>query len=272
MHCEPLTGVIGAEVSGVDLADVATLPMDDLRAAFVTHKVLVFRDQRLDDRGQRAFAAGFGPLQVFPFGSAVDPAIPEVHAVATGGPGPKVANADIWHSDATFMTTPPLGTVLRAVRLPAGGGDTLFSDTTAAYDALSGPVRRMVDELTATHDVAGSSAHRKSLHDRFPPVSHPVVRVHPITGRRALFINRIFTTRIDGLSVREEEALRPLLCDHVQSPDFQCRVRWAPGTLVMWDNRSTQHYAVHDYHEPRVMHRVLIDGDVPRGVEARADR
>ena len=271
MHCEPLTGTIGAEVSGIDLAAIDTLPKDDLDAAFVAHKVLVFRDQQLDDRGQRAFAAIFGTPQVFPFGPSVDPDLPEVHAIATGGPGPKVANADIWHSDATFMTSPPLGTVLRAVRLPGGGGDTLFTDTTAAYDALSAPVRRLVDELTASHDVARSSAHRKSLHDRFPPVTHPVVRVHPVTGRRALFVNRTFTSGLLGLSAREEEALLPLLCDHVQSPDFQCRVRWAPGTLVMWDNRSTQHYAVHDYHEPRVMHRVLIDGDVPRGVEPRTD-
>ncbi len=267
-----MTGSIGAEVSGVDLSDRAGLPHSAIEAALIEHKVLVFRDQRIDDRAQRDFAARFGPLQQFPFGGPVDPAVPEVHAIATGGGGPKRANADIWHSDATFMATPPLGSVLRAVQLPARGGDTLFADTEVAYDALSAPLRAMLDELTATHDFAKSTSHRRPLHDQYPPVTHPVVRVHPVTGRRALYVNRIFTTRLDDLSEREDEALLPLLCDHVQSPDFQCRVRWTPGTVVMWDNRCTQHYAVHDYREPRVMHRVVIDGDKPTGPADRPPR
>lgn len=260
-----MSGTIGAEVFGVDLADRDGLPFAAVEAALLEHKVLVFRDQVLDDVAQRDFAARFGPVQQFPFGAPVDPTVPEVHAIATGGPGPKVANADIWHSDATFMPAPPLGSVLRAVQLPPRGGDTLFADTEAAYAQLSSPVQRIVDELVATHDFTNSSAHRRPLHDRFPPVQHPVVRVHPVTGRRGLFVNRTFTVRLEGLTVREDEVLLPLLIEQVHSPDVQCRVRWAPGTVVMWDNRCTQHYAVYDYDQPRRMHRVVIDGDVPVG-------
>ena len=148
--------------------------------------------------------------------------------------------------------------------MPSHGGDTLFADAAAAYDALSSRMQRMLDELTATHDFANSSAHRRPLHDEYPPVSHPVVRVHPDTGRRSLFVNRIFTSRIDQLTDRENEVLLPMLCDHIRSPDFQCRFTWHPGSVAFWDNRCTQHYAVADYREPRVMHRVVIDGTVPR--------
>lgn len=261
MRCDPLTTTIGAEVDGIDLARLAPDEQTAVEAALLEHKVLVFRDQTIDDRAQRDFAARFGPVQRFPFGEPVDPALPEVHAIATGGPGPKVGNADIWHSDATFRADPPMGSVLRAVQLPACGGDTLFADTEAAYGSLSSSVQRLIEGLTAVHDFSHSSAHRRPLHDRFPPIDHPVVRAHPVTGRPSLFVNRIFTVRINDLTERENAALLPMLCDHVASPDFQCRIRWLPGSVVMWDNRCTQHYAVADYAERRVMHRVVIDGD-----------
>jgi taurine dioxygenase len=264
VRVEPLTPTLGAVLHGIELADADSAAIAIVREALLTHKVVFFRDQNLDDRAQRDFAACFGPLQRFPFGSPVDEAVPEVHAIAGGGERPKVGNADIWHSDATFLAAPPLGSVLRSVTLPSHGGDTLFADAEAAYDALSSRMQRMLDELTATHDFANSSAHRRPLHDEYPPVSHPVVRVHPDTGRRSLFVNRIFTARIDQLTDRENEALLPMLCDHIRSPDFQCRFTWQPGSVAFWDNRCTQHYAVADYREPRVMHRVVIDGTVPR--------
>lgn len=261
----PLTATIGAELPGVDLANAGEADIAAVLDALLRHKVVFFRDQSLDDRAQRDLARRFGTLEPFPFGGPVDPSVPEVHAIATGG-GPKVANADIWHSDATFLASPPMGSILRAVTLPACGGDTLFADMEAAYDALSSPLQRLVDELTATHDVARSSSHRRPLDDRFPPVSHPVVRVHPVTGRRSLFVNRIFTVRLDQLGERENETLLPMLCDHVRSPDFQCRFHWEPGSVAFWDNRCTQHYAVADYDERRVMHRVVVNGDPPRGI------
>jgi taurine dioxygenase len=263
IEVEPLTPAVGAVLHGVDLAAFDASTVAVVRDALLTHKVVFFRDQALDDRTQRDFAACFGPVQRFPFGAPVDEAVPEVHAIASGGDRPKVGNADIWHSDATFLAAPPLGSVLRAVTLPSGGGDTLFADAEAAYEALSSRMQRLVLELTATHDFAKSSAHRRPLHEQYPPVSHPVVRVHPDTGRRSLYVNRIFTTRIDELNDRENEALLPMLCDHIASPDFQCRFSWRPGSVAFWDNRCTQHYAVADYRESRVMHRVVIDGSVP---------
>jgi len=258
--------VIGAELHGVDIAR----PDDDVVAAveqaLLRHKVVFFRNQQIDDRSQRDFAARFGSPQRFPFGSPVDEAIPEVHAISSGGGGAKTGNADIWHSDATFMTTPPLGSILRAVQLPAYGGDTLFANMEAAYEALSPSIQQLLDQLTATHDFTRSSSHRGGRQAEYPPVSHPVVRVHPVTGRKALFVNRIFTERINELSARENETLLNFLCDHVRSPDFQCRFSWRPGSVAFWDNRCTQHYAVADYTERRVMHRVVIDGDRPLAV------
>ena len=259
-----LTPTIGAELLGIDLAspDAGTIAL--VHAALLAHKVVFFRDQVLDDRAQRDFAANFGPLQRFPFGSPVDEATPEVHAIATGGDGPKVGNADIWHTDATFLATPPLGSLLRAVVLPSSGGDTLFADTEAAYDALSSRMQRMLDGLTATHDFTHSSAHRRPLHDQYPPVSHPVVRVHPETGRKSLFVNRIFTVRINELTTPENDAVLPMLYEHVRSPEFQCRFAWRPGSVAFWDNRCTQHYAVMDYPPcHRKMERAGIIGDTP---------
>jgi taurine dioxygenase len=260
-----LTTGIGAEVLGIDCAAPTSEQLGAVHEALLAHKVVFFRDQQLDDRAQRDFAAHFGPPQRFPFGGPVDESVPEVHAIASGGEAGKVGNADIWHADATFMATPPLGSILRAVQLPSTGGDTLFANTEAAYEALSSRLQRMLDECTATHDFTKSSSHRRPLHDTYPPVQHPVVRVHPVTGRRSLFVNRIFTVRIDQLSERENEVLLPMLCDHVRAPDFQCRFSWRPGSVAFWDNRCTQHYAVADYRERRVMHRVVIDGDRPIG-------
>jgi taurine dioxygenase len=268
LQVDPLTPRIGAVLHGIDLADPAPGQIDRARTALLDHKVIFFPDQCIDDRAQRDFAAHFGTPQRFPFGGPVDQSVPEVHAIASGGERGKVGNADIWHSDATFMAEPPMGSILRAVRLPTTGGDTLFADTEAAYEALSSRLQRMLVECTATHDFTKSSSHRAPLTDRYPPVQHPVVRVHPVTGRRSLFVNRIFTVRIDQLTDRENEVLLPMLCDHVRAPDFQCRFSWRPGSVAFWDNRCTQHYAVADYREERVMHRVVIDGDRPIGPTA----
>jgi taurine dioxygenase len=264
MAIHPCSPVVGAEIRDIDLSRPTADDLATIRSALLAHHVVFFRDQRLDDQRQRDLAAHFGPLQRFPFGAPVDDALPEVHAIATGGVGPRVGNADIWHSDATFMKAPPYGSILRAVELPPCGGDTLFANMGAAYDALSSSMQRLIDDLTATHDFTHSSAHRRPLDDRYPPVSHPVVRVLPESGRKALYVNRIFTVRIDQLSARENDVVLPFLCDHVRSPDFQCRFSWTPGAVAFWDNRCTQHYAVPDYSgERRVMHRVTVTGERP---------
>lgn len=262
---KPLTHNIGAEVSGVDLAaPVDTDVAKELVDLFHTYQVLFFRTQEMDDRAQRDFAGVFGPLHHFAFLPPISEELPEVHVLDIDGARPKTANADIWHSDATFLEAPPLGSVLRAVILPEVGGDTLWASMYAAYDALSSRVQRLVEDMTAVHDSSNSISHAsKAANAGYGPVTHPVVRTHPATGRKALFVNKTFTTRLEGLTERENDHLLPLLTDHVRSPDFQVRFHWSPGAVALWDNRCTQHYAVADYSGRRRMHRVVIEGDTP---------
>ena len=255
-------------MAGVDLRR----PLPDatvaaLREALLAHLVLFFRDQALTDDEHLAFATRFGPLSVPPLATKYQerPTVTVLDQVRPKGEG-----ADEWHSDNTFMPRPPMGSILRAVRLPAVGGDTCFASMYAAYEALSPPVRALVDDLQAVHDVtkpmrkAIAAGHTTldlaDMQRRWPPVEHPVVVTHPETGRRGLFVNRNSTTRLVGVSERENDALLPFLLDHVRSPEFQCRFHWAPDSVAFWDNRCVQHYAVADYDERRVMHRVTVDG------------
>ena len=270
MEIEPLTPTIGAMVTGVDLSaelDAATVAA--IRRALLDHLVLFFRDQDLDDERHLAFALRFGSLSVPPLATAYQdtPAVTVLDQVKPKGEG-----ADQWHSDNSFMAHPPLGSVLRCVRLPeGGGGDTCFASSYAAYESLPTPLRDLADGLEAVHDI--TKPMRKALaaghtnldlaetQKRWPPVTHPVVITHPETGRRALYVNRNSTTHVVGLTERQNEAILPLLCDAFRSPDVQCRFRWEPGSVAFWDNRSVQHYAVADYTERRVMHRVTVDFD-----------
>jgi taurine dioxygenase len=268
----PLTAAIGAEVSGVDLRQpLRDETVAELRAALVAHLVLFFRDQPLSDEEHVAFALRFGPLSVPPLTTRYQdrPTVTVLDQVRPHGEG-----ADEWHSDNTFMATPPMGSILRAVRLPTVGGDTCFASMYAAYEALSPPLRSLVDGLTAVHDVtkpmrkAIAAGHTTlglaEMQERWPPVEHPVVVTHPESGRKGLFVNRNSTTRLVGVTERENDALLPFLLDHVRSPEFQCRFHWKPDSVAFWDNRCVQHYAVADYDERRVMHRVTIDGPPAR--------
>jgi taurine dioxygenase len=264
----PLTAAVGAEVSGVDLS----APVDDatvaaIRSALLEHLVLFFRDQDLDDDQHLSLARAFGPLSISPVATRYQdtPSVTVLDQVSPKGEG-----ADEWHSDNTFMAQPPMASILRAVQLPAVGGDTCFASMYAAYEGLSPAMRSFVDDLRAVHDitkpmrkaiVAGhSTLDLAAMQRRWPPVEHPVVATHPETGRRALFVNRNSTTHIVGLTERENDVILPFLLDHVRSPDFQCRFHWEVGSVAFWDNRSVQHFAVADYSERRVMRRVTIDG------------
>jgi taurine dioxygenase len=266
----PVTATIGAEVRGVDLR----VPPDDdtvatIRQGLLDHLVLFFRDQAIDDDQHLQFALRFGPLSIPPLQTKYQdsPAVTVLDQVYPRGEG-----ADEWHSDNTFMAHPPLGSMLRAAQLPAVGGDTCFASMYAAYDALSEPIRTMLDPLRAVHDITKpmvkaiqyghTNLDLAEIQKQWPPVEHPVVLTHPETGRKALFVNRNSTTRIIGLSERENELLLPFLFDWVRSPEFQCRLHWEPNTVAFWDNRSVQHYAVADYKERRVMRRVTIDPPV----------
>ncbi|MGH0030816.1 MAG: TauD/TfdA dioxygenase family protein [Myxococcota bacterium] len=272
IEVRPVTPVVGAEIGGVDLRE----PLPDaqigaIRDALHAHLVLFFRDQDVTPDQQIAFARQFGEISVPPFAPKYgsDPELVVLDQVSPKGEG-----ADNWHSDNTFMAEPPMGSILKAVQLPALGGDTCFASMYAAYEALSEPIRRLVDGLEAVHDLtrplqkaidAGhSNANLAEVQAKWPPVTHPVVRTHPVTGRKALFVNGNSTTRLVGLSERENALLLPFLNDHVRDPAFQCRFRWDTNSIAFWDNRSAQHYAVPDYGERRVMHRVTLAGDRPR--------
>ncbi|WP_019630093.1 TauD/TfdA family dioxygenase [Actinomadura atramentaria] len=271
----PMTRNIGAEVEGVDLRE--PLPEEQvqrIRAGLLEHQVLFFREQHISDEQHVAFAKQFGTANLPP----MDTSGSAVHVLDQTDP--KGEGGDQWHSDNTFMTTPPMGSLLRAVMLPDVGGDTLWANMYLVYESLAPWLRRLCDELYAEHDLTMSvskaidKGHRLDLRDmqeKNPPVVHPVVRVHPETGRKALFVNRSSVTRLIGLSRRENEAILPLLFDAVRDPQFQVRLKWRVGTLAFWDNRPTQHYAVADYTQRRKMHRVTvncpaaIDDGVPKG-------
>ena len=268
----PVTTVIGAEVRGVDLRDeLSDVDVKIIRQALLDHLVVFFRDQHITDEQQLAFALRFGPMHVSPL-QTVHQDAPEI--VVLNQVFPKGEGADEWHSDNTFLADPPMGSILRAVQLPAVGGDTCFASMYAAYEGLSPAMRGFVDGLRAVHDITNplrkairdghSTLDLTEMQEKCPPVEHNVVVTHPETGRRALFVNRNSTTHIVGLRDREQEVLLPFLFDHVRSPEYQCRFHWEPGSIAFWDNRSVQHYAVADYHERRIMHRATIAGPVAR--------
>ncbi len=271
MRVEPLTPTIGAEISGVDLRE----PLDAeqvqrIEEALLAHLVVFFRDQDITPAQHIAFGRRFGELCYPPFMTdhGEDPEILVLDQTDPRGEG-----TDVWHSDNTFMAEPPMGSILKAIQLPARGGDTCFASAYAAYDALSPALREMLDELTAVHDLtatlmrANAAGHTNAdvsaILEKSPPVEHPVVRTHPQTGRKALFVNANSTTRITGLTEPENAVLLRFLCDHVRAPEFQCRFRWTPHSVAFWDNRAAQHLAVADYQERRVMHRVTLAGDKP---------
>ena len=265
----PMSPTIGAEVDGVDLGsplDDATVA--DLRRALLAHKVLVFRDQHLTAATQVAFARRFGELEVHPFLAGSDDA-PELVRLAKDAAVGGYEN--IWHSDVSWRERPALGAVLRAIDVPPVGGDTLFADMAAAYAGLEDDVRDRIDDLRAVHDFTLSFGQALSDEDRaaaqaqYPAVEHPVVRTHPETGERILYVNAIFTSHLVGLPEDESEALLGHLFRQAEVPEHQVRLRWAPGTVAFWDNRATQHYACSDYWPaPRVMERAAIAGDRPR--------
>ena len=270
-NVEPVTGTIGATVTDVDLDSATDADVAAIVATVLDHKVLFFPDQHLSPQAQIDFARKLGPIDVAPFGPK-HPDYPEMTVLDQEAP--KGQGADAWHTDNTYVAAPPSYTVLQSVLLPDLGGDTCFADMYAAYDALSAPLRGLLDGLTATHDLTmtltraiadgNSDADLGAMQAAWPAVHHPVVRTHPETGRRALFVNGNFTTHIDGLTANESRALLPMLLAHVGAPEFQCRHRWSEGTLTMWDNRCVQHYAVPDYTSRRIMHRLTVAGDEPR--------
>lgn len=277
LRVSTITPTIGALIEGVRLGETASdRTIADIRAALLKHKVLFFEDQDLTPVEQRDFARRFGELDVHPLYPG-DASAPEIMVIDNHAGNP--TDNDHWHTDVTYLERPAMAGLLYARHVPASGGDTLWASMTAAYDALSPSMKAILGGLSAVHDFshafpAESLAARNAGADRHdsgrlahPPVIHPVVRVHPETGERALFVNSIFTSRIKGLRREESRALLDFLFAHVQRPDFHVRWRWKPGAVAFWDNRCTQHYAVNDYLPARrVLTRATIVGDRPVGV------
>jgi len=267
LHIRPLTSDIGAEIYGVDLREeLDAAVVAAIRRALLDHLVVFFRDQAITPDQHLAFARRFGPINVAPFGPKLDthPAITVLDQVAPVG-----GLAARWHSDNPYMPNPPLGSVLRAVAMPEVGGDTCFANMYKAYEELSEPMRALVDGLEAAHDLTYTLTraideglareHLETMQSQYPELIRPVVRAHPETGRRALFVNSNFTSRLVGVSEAESSVLLSFLLNHVRSPEFQCRFRWATDSIAFWDNRAVQHFAVPDYTERRLMHRVTVD-------------
>ncbi|WP_213878376.1 taurine dioxygenase [Pseudomonas sp. dw_358] len=269
-----ISPALGARVDGVDLSrDLSDAERDSVEQALLEHQVLFFRNQPLTPRQQARFAHRFGDLHIHPIYPNV-PDQPEVLILDTAVTD--VRDNAIWHTDVTFLPTPAMGAVLSAKQVPPYGGDTLWASGIAAYEALSAPLRHLLDGLTATHDFTqsfplqrfGSTAEDLARYEatrrQHPPLSHPVIRTHPISGRKCLFVSEGFTSRINELEANESAAILKLLFAHSTRPEFTVRWQWQAGDVAFWDNRCTQHYAVDDYRpQRRVMHRATVLGDAP---------
>jgi len=267
----------GAIVRDLNLRSASDEQIAAVRDALITHKVLFLRGQDLNDDDQIEFGRRLGQLTAaHPVVGGVDAAHPEIYSIDSADPD--FSFSDVWHTDVTFMERPPLGSILRAVQLPPYGGDTSWVDSQLAYESLSAPVQRLADQLTAVHDDNREWGHylkhRRggrgnewdgNLVTQLTAVEHPVVRIHPETGRNGLFVNPGFTSHIVGVSEAESRGILGLLFAHLTKPEHTIRHRWSAGDIGIGDNRSTAHYANRDYTEKRVMHRITLRGDKPVG-------
>jgi taurine dioxygenase len=269
----PIAGSLGAEIGGVDLAaDLDDAVIAGIRQAWLDHGVVFFREQDLTPERFLAFAKRIGEPAEYPFVPGID-GHPEIIAVIKL-PHETVNFGGIWHSDTAYLQQPPMATMLLARQVPPAGGDTMFADMYAAYEALSPAMQELLEPLGAVNssalaDVSKTREDRIRENgepdDRVYEAVHPVVRTHPETGRKALYVNVAHTARFDGMTEDESRPLLQFLFQHQVKPEFTCRFRWQVGSLAMWDNRCVQHNPVNDYHgHRRVMHRITLQGDAPR--------
>lgn len=275
IRVRPLSSALGAVIGGVDLAR----PLEDeifaeVRRAFLEHLVVFFRDQSLKPEQLVTFARRFGPIGIYPFAAPLKDH-PEVIAVIKE-PGQKTNFGGFWHSDTAYLERPSLGSVLYAKQVPPLGGDTLFANMYLAYEYLSAGMRQMLDGLTAVNSAAKNKSAVRGDHLASGSMTgkrsgaqdltaeHPVVRTHPDTGRKALYVNRAHTLRFAGMTEQESAPILEYLFAHAVREEFTCRFLWEPGSLAFWDNRCTQHYPLNDYPgQRRAMHRVTVEGERP---------
>lgn len=269
----PIAGALGAEISGVDLSQ----PLDagtvhTLRQALLDHLVIFFRDQQLASDRYFEFAKAFGTPVEYPLIKGIDgyPTITEIAKLENE----KTNFGGVWHSDTTYLDTPPMGSMLYALEVPPFGGDTLFANQYLAYETLSAPLRAFLDGLIAVNSSAKADVSRtredmiRHANNAAPPKDyhseHPVVRTHPETGKRCLYVNVAHTSHFKGMTEKESASILSFLFEHQVKPEFTCRFNWRPGSLAFWDNRAAQHNPVNDYHGfRRVMRRITLAGDKP---------
>ena len=273
MDTKPLCGALGLEISNIDLATVGDNEMGVIREAFLDSHVLVFPDQDLSPAAQVAFTEVFGPVEPHPLRTrATVDGFPAV-LILENQPGKPGAPNDYWHSDISHADVPPAASCLHALKIPDGHGDTMYCNMVAAYEGLSEGLKRMIAPLNALH--SGMATYERSLKSNDarkidpseikPPQSHPIVRTHPHSGKKSLFVNPHFTIGIEGMSDEESQPILDVLYAAALKPENIYRHRWRAGDLLIWDNRATMHYAVMDYTEdmPRKMHRTTAGGEVP---------
>mgnify|MGYP000252797784 CR=1 FL=1 len=263
-----VTPIIGAEIGGISLASPpSNQQLDEIHRALAENLVIFFRDQAITPDQHLAFGRLFGELHVHPAAPNSD-GHPELLKIYADKDSPR-ANGEVWHSDVSCEPEPPMGSILHIRQCPPSGGDTLFANMYAAYDALSDRLKTYLDGLIAVH--SGEHVFRGryanyGIKDKpaYPQAEHPVVRTHPVTGRKLLFVNRTFTTRIQGVPRDESDAILQHLYQHMANPLFQCRFKWRPNSIAFWDNRSAQHLAMWDYWpHTRAGARVTVKGDKP---------
>ena len=264
----PLTPTIGAEIFGVDLGgEISNQQYDAVHEALMRHLVIFFREQKMTPEQHKAFGRRFGKLHLHPASPNLLEGHLEILLIQANEKSKRVAG-EVWHSDVSCDPEPPMGSILYMHETPAnGGGDTMFANMYTAFETLSAPMQRFLEGLNAVHDGEHVYRGRYGWNDSgktYPRSVHPVVRTHPETGRKALFVNRGFTTAIEGLNRDESDALLEMLYDHAETPEYQCRFKWQPGSVAFWDNRAAMHHAMWDYFpHSRRAHRVTICGDKP---------
>jgi taurine dioxygenase len=273
IEARKVSGALGAEISGIDLSrPLARDELAELRRLWLEHLVIFFRDQHLTEQQYMAFAAQFGEPVEYPFVKGLDgyPKIIEVKKLEHE----RAAFGAIWHSDTAYLARPPMASMLLARELPPFGGDTLFANMVLAFDSLSAGLKKLLEGLKAVNSSAKADV-TKTREDRIKDsgteeakkeyaAEHPVVRTHPETGRKALYVNPAHTVRFAGWTEEESAPLLGYLFDFQVKPEFTCRFSWRPGSIALWDNRCAQHNPVNDYHgHRRLMHRITLAGDVP---------
>ncbi len=267
METHLICGHIGAEITGIDLAEPTPQQIDYIKEKWLDHKVLVFRDQNITREQHIAFGKNFGELEIHPFAPHPDN-YPEIVKIKSNDKVQYAASN--WHSDVTWRQEPSMGSILRGRVIPNVGGDTSFSNAAEAYNRLDADIKSSVDSLYAIHDFTRTFGQRMTQEERakkqeqYPPARHPVIRTHPVTGEKGIYTNRPFVSHIEGIEEVESKRLLNVLERAILDPSIQCRIHWQVDTIVMWDNRIVQHHASNDFYpQTRHVERVTIIGDQP---------